>query len=419
MRRAWWLAGPLVLALVAATVVRQSAGNGWTDEELATLRSLSIASLQPLAADPSNRYADEPRAVQLGHKLFFDARLSSNGKVSCATCHVPRKDFQDGTALASGVGTTNRRTMPVAATAHSPWMFWDGRKDSQWSQALGPLESPVEHGGDRTQYAHLIAREYREQYEAVFGELPELAQLPPNAGPVADRARRAAWERLPATRRQDISRVYANIGKAIAAYERRLGLGPSRFDRYVDALAKGDPRTAESSLSSDELAGLRVFIGKGSCINCHNGPRLTDDHFHNTGVAAVATLPKDQGRSLGVKQVLADEFNCLSKYSDASPSDCEELSFVDSADAAMVRAYKTPTLRGVASRAPYMHAGQIATLEDAVAHYDRAPRAPEGVTELRPLGLTAEERRQLVAFLRTLDSPVIATSPALLRPPAP
>ena len=120
-----------------------------------------------------------------------------------------------------------------------------------------------------------------------------------------------------------------------------------------------------------------------------------------------------------MKQVLADEFNCLSAYSDASPSQCEELSFVDSADAAMVRAYKTPTLRGVASRAPYMHAGQLSTLEDVVAHYDRAPSAPEGVTELRPLSLTAEERRQLVAFMRTLDSPVIATSPALLRPPAP
>jgi cytochrome c peroxidase len=85
----------------------------------------------------------------------------------------------------------------------------------------------------------------------------------------------------------------------------------------------------------------------------------------------------------------------------------------------MVRAYKTPTLRGVASRAPYMHAGQLSTLEDVVAHYDRAPSAPGGVTELRPLSLTAEERRQLVAFMRTLDSPVIATSPALLRPPAP
>ena len=419
MKRSWWLGLPLVLLLVAATVVRPGTGRGWTDEELATLRSLSIESLEPLAADPSNRYADEPRAVQLGHQLFFDARLSSNGKVSCATCHVPGKDFQDGTALASGVGTTDRRTMPVAGTAHSPWMFWDGRKDSQWSQALGPLESPVEHGGDRTQYAHLVAREYREEYEAVFGKLPVLTELPPNAGPLADQARRAAWERLPATRREDISRVYANIGKAIAAYERRLELGPSRFDRYVEAVAKAVPQAPESSLTSDELAGLRVFIGKGSCINCHNGPRLTDDHFHNTGVAAVATLPIDRGRARGVKQVLADEFNCLSKYSDASPSECEELSFVDSADTAMVRAYKTPSLRGLAGRAPYMHAGQISTLEDVVAHYDRAPSAPEGVTELRTLGLTAEERRQLVAFLRTLDSPVTAKSPALLRPPAP
>src|SRR5690606_15553813 len=107
--------------------------------------SLSIKSLPPLPPDPSNRYGDDPRAAALGHQLFFDTRLSANGKVSCATCHDPGRDFQDGLPLAVGVGTNTRRTMPIAGTAYSPWMFWDGRKDSQWSQALGPLESPVEH----------------------------------------------------------------------------------------------------------------------------------------------------------------------------------------------------------------------------------------------------------------------------------
>ncbi|HUQ83945.1 MAG TPA: cytochrome-c peroxidase, partial [Gemmatimonadaceae bacterium] len=134
----------------------------WSASERETLRSLSLASLGPLPADPSNRYADDHAAAQLGHRLFFDARLSSNGKVSCASCHLPAQDFQDGKRLATGVGTTSRRTMPVPGTAYSPWQFWDGRADSQWSQALGPLESAVEHGGDRTQYAHLVAADYRE-----------------------------------------------------------------------------------------------------------------------------------------------------------------------------------------------------------------------------------------------------------------
>src|SRR5215208_5612123 len=113
----------------------------WTKQELAMLQSLSLGSLGPVPADPSNRYADDSAAAKLGHKLFFDTRLSSNGQVACATCHAPDKDFQDGRPLGVGVGTAGRRTMPVAGTAYSPWQFWDGRSDSQWSQALGPLES--------------------------------------------------------------------------------------------------------------------------------------------------------------------------------------------------------------------------------------------------------------------------------------
>ncbi|HEX7830656.1 MAG TPA: cytochrome-c peroxidase, partial [Thermoanaerobaculia bacterium] len=122
------------------------------------MSDLSIANLEPLAKDATNRFADNAAAAALGKELFFDPSLSANGKVSCASCHQPEREFQDGVALAQGVGTTNRRTMPIAGTAYSPFLFWDGRKDSQWSQALGPLESAVEHGGTRSQYAHVIAQ---------------------------------------------------------------------------------------------------------------------------------------------------------------------------------------------------------------------------------------------------------------------
>src|SRR5829696_9969344 len=159
----------LATLLVAALAGRRER---WSSEERETLRSLSLASLGPLAADPSNRFGDDPRAAALGERLFSDTRLSGNGTVSCATCHLPQKDFQDGTPLGHGVGTTGRRTMPIAGTAYSPWMFWDGRKDSHWAQALGPLESPVEHGGNRTRYAHLIAEFYAAEYTALFGPLP-------------------------------------------------------------------------------------------------------------------------------------------------------------------------------------------------------------------------------------------------------
>jgi cytochrome c peroxidase len=125
------LAGCSMLAIVpiAALAGRRSE---WTAKERETLRSLSLASLGPMPADPSNRFADDARAAALGERLFSDTRLSGNGKVSCATCHLPQKDFQDGTPLAHGVGTTGRRTMPIAGTAHGAWFFWDGRTDSQW-----------------------------------------------------------------------------------------------------------------------------------------------------------------------------------------------------------------------------------------------------------------------------------------------
>ena len=396
------LAGCSMLAIVpiAALAGRRSE---WTAKERETLRSLSLASLGPLPADPSNRFGDDARAAALGERLFSDTRLSGNGKVSCATCHVAEKDFQDGTPLAHGVGTTARRTMPVAGTAHGAWFFWDGRTDSQWSQALGPLESAVEHGGTRTQYAHAIGAHYRTEYEAVFGPLPSLDGLPAQAGPVADTAWSAAWTRIPAARQGDISRVYANIGKAIAAFERRIEPTPTRFDRYVDAELAGRAHDSTSSLSADETAGLKLFIGKANCVNCHNGARFTDDHFHNTGVPSSSLVAAvDSGRTVGVRQALAAEFACTSKYSDAKEDDCAELRFATTEGEELVRAYKTPSLRDVAARAPYMHAGQIATLSEVIDHYDRAPKAPFGHSELKPLKLSANERRQIEAFLRTL-----------------
>lgn len=408
-------------SLLSMTLVSAAYGRAprWTAEQRAMLRSLSLSSLEPLAPDRSNRYGDDARAAALGRELFFDTRLSGNGKVSCATCHQPDRDFQDGTPLAHGVGATARRTMPIAGTAHGPWMFWDGRADSQWSQALGPLESAVEHGGTRTLYAHVIAEHYREPYEAVFGELPSVDALPRHAGPVADTAWRRAWTRIAPARQEDITRIYANIGKAIAAYERRIAFAASRFDRYVDAELAGRRHTAADSLSPDEEAGLRIFIGKGSCTNCHNGALLTDQHFHNTGVPASRLVSSpDSGRATGARQAVAGEFSCTSRYSDARPEDCDELRFAVTEGEELVRAYKTPSLRGVANRAPYMHAGRYATLEDVVAHYNAAPRAPSGHSELRPLRLTPIEQRQLVAFLRTLDSPIAAPPGWLEAPPA-
>jgi cytochrome c peroxidase len=384
----------------------------WSATERATLFKMSLSLLPPLAPDPSNRVADDARAAELGQQLFFDTRLSGNAKVSCATCHQPALDFQDSIPQGHGMAFGGKRTMPIAGTAHSPWFFWDGRADSQWAQALGPLENPLEHGATRTLVALEVSARYAQQYTAIFGALPETKDLSPQAGPTSDSAGRAIWSRLAPARRESITRVYANVGKAIAAYERRLAFGRSRVDEWIDA--ERSSRVATVALSADEISGARLFVGKANCATCHQGVRMTDDDFHNTGVpggrsASGAALNVDDGRATGVRKAVAGEFACTGPYSDARSKDsCSDLRYADTSNALSVRAFKTPSLRNVSRRAPYMDAGQFATLEEVVAHYNRAPRAPLGTTELHPLRLSAAERRQLVAFLRALEANPVA-----------
>jgi len=380
----------------------------WNAEERATLRSMWIGSAGAPPADPSNRYANDARAAALGRRLFFDSSLSANGKVACATCHLPKREFQDGLPLGRGVGVTGRRTMTIVGTAYSPWFFWDGRSDSQWSQALGPLESAVEHGGTRALYARVIRQQYRRQYEQLFGPLPSLSSVPSSAGPNGTVAERDAWAALSDATRDSITRVFVNIGKSIAAFERGIQYGPSRFDRYVARIVDASPsnvKPAASQLSPTEVAGLRVFLGSGRCIRCHTGPMLTDNQFHNVGVVDRAN--PDSGRAIGVRQAIASEFNCLGPFSDAKPSECGELTFVAKDGVELVQAFRTPSLRNIGRRPPYGHAGQFSTLSAVLDHYNRAPRASAGRSELEPLRLSATELRQLEAFLRTLDGPVL------------
>ncbi|MGH2393931.1 MAG: cytochrome-c peroxidase [Candidatus Limnocylindria bacterium] len=379
-------------------------------DELETLRSLWIGSLPAIPADPSNRVADDPEAASLGEAIFFDRRFSANGRVSCSSCHQPELAFTDGLARGRGIGETSRSTMTVLGTAYSPWLFWDGRKDSLWAQALGPLENPDEHGGNRGMYAHRVAQLYRSEYEAVFGPLPDLGddgRFPAMAGPVSDPVARASWDAMSPGDRDAITTVYANIGKAIAAFERGLNPGPSRFDRFVEALIAGDDG-APAVLSDDEVAGLRIFVGPvAGCTSCHNGPMFTNQSFHNTGVPPVRGREPDPGRGDGVSLVQADEFNCLSPWSDAKPSECVALRFMRDDAEALAGAFKPPSLRNVAETGPYMHAGQVATLIDAMRHYRAAPLAAAGRSELKPLDLTDAQLEQLEAFLRTLtDLPV-------------
>lgn len=374
----------------------------WSGADLKRIQSLSLASLPPLRPDPSNHVSDDPAAAALGQALFSDTRLSANGEISCASCHKPDRQFQDDLPVGHGMADGTRRTMPIAGTAYFPFLFWDGRKDSQWSQALGPLENPVEHGADRTMVVRLVAAAYKSQYEAIFGPLPDLAGLPEHAMPEGAAAAVAAWNDIPPPRQDDINLAYANIGKAIAAFERTIGPLPGRFDAFATALASGKQQEASTILNEQELAGLKLFIGQGNCVTCHNGPLFTDNAFHNLALPK-ADPTADLGRSAATAMVKDDIFNCLGPFSDAEPSVCSELRFMETESPDLMGAFRSTSLRGAALRPPYMHAGQFATLHDVLVHYNQAPAAAFGKSELKPLQLSDQQLADIEAFLRTLD----------------
>lgn len=397
MRAAFALVTLLALAVLPAAAQLTPE---WTEEELKDIQSLSLASLPPIPHDPSNRVADDPAAAALGEKLFFDASLSANGQVSCASCHKPDRQFQDDLPAGRGIMTGNRRTMPIVGTAYTPFLFWDGRKDSQWSQALGPLENPLEHGADRAMVVRHVAQKYAPAYEPLFGAIPDVAQLPEHAAPNGAEAHVAAWTKLSATEQAEINRTFANIGKAIAAFERTLSPQPTKFDDYAGALARQDWSSARRILTARERNGLKLFIGKANCLNCHNGPLLTDNAFHNIGLPSGAAEP---GRSAAVAEVLADPFNCLGAFSDAGDEGCDEVRFMETTSHDLVGAFRSPSLRGVTQRPPYTHTGQAKTIRAVLDHYNNAPPAMYGHSELKPLNLNESEIGDLEAFLGTFD----------------
>lgn len=390
--------------------VVQDGVHTWNKDEVAILRSLWIGSLPPPPKDPSNKYSEDKKAARLGKKIFFDKAFSKNRMISCGTCHMKEYDFTEAMPRAHGMGPTVRRTPPIIGMAYLDWFFWDGRADSLWSQALGPPENPNEHGITRTLCARIISERYRKEYEEVFGALPDLPKdicLPIAKPDPEDREAYKAWTSIPPSKSEEITRVYVNMGKAMAAYMRMIVPGPSRFDRYVGALLKGDKKLTSQTLNTREIEGLRLFIGKAKCVRCHSGPLFTNGEFRRTGVYQPAELSSDTGRAEGIKKALSNEFNCLGKYSDAGKDDCVKLKSLDTDTRKYVGAFKVPTLRNIAERAPYMHAGQYWALWETLRFYSRMKPSPDLDPELYFGGFTGEEMAALEAFLQTLSGPLI------------
>src|SRR5262245_60425076 len=261
--------------------------------------------------------------IELGRRLFNDRRLSRDQSVACASCHNPSRAFSTPlpTAIGAGGRRTRRNAPALINRAYGRTFFWDGRMSSLEEQVLRPIQDPNEM--DLT------------------------------------------LEEASARTKLDVP----TMSRALASYVRSILSGDSPYDRYVN----GD----RSALSSQQQLGLAVFRGKGNCAACHVGPSLSDEQFHNTGVAWREGRFADEGR-FAISAVPRDR-----------------------------GAFKTPTLREVARTAPYMHDGSFTGLEDVVEFYSEGGRPNANVdAEIRPRHFTAEEKRALVAFLRSLSGRV-------------
>jgi len=380
-----------------------------TEREQRIIASFSLSNL-PAPFTGSNRVAQNPDAADFGEQLFNDPLLSSTGTISCASCHNPQQHFIDGLAKGQGIGKLNRNTPPLAGAAWNQWQYWDGRRDSLWSQALTPLEAKDEMGTNRVAVTRFILgnANYRQQYTTLFGEITlNTSALTTDASPIGNKKEKRNWFDIDHNTQEKINTVFVNVGKSIAAFEQTLLPVTTRFDRFVDSVKAGAPDM--KLLSKEELRGARLFINgeKTQCLECHNGPLFSNGDFHNIGTGRFEALPGEQldfGRVFGVQAALINEFNCQGRFSDAGKDGCKHLQFINRAAVSHTQgAFRTPTLRNAPNTAPYFHDGRFSSLQQVVQHYASQPVATRsGQNELRPFVLDEKEIGQLTAFLNTL-----------------
>jgi cytochrome c peroxidase len=363
----------LISCLVSLLLVLLNSAFAASDSELRTpnseLKSVPLGLPFPLPVPDNNPLT--PEKIELGRRLFFDHRLSPNDTMSCAMCHVPTQGFTvNETRLAVGInGKTTRRNPPTLYNvAYQRLLFHDGREFTLEDQIISPLTNPAEMGNPSIGYVVDKVRklpEYEEQFRQAFGEGVSVATL----------------------------------GKALASYERTLLSANSPFDRWCFGSDAG-------AVSDEVKAGFEIFAGKGKCFACHtvgkDAALFTDQEFHNTGVAQVQLIPEktvdvDLGGGLIVQMPRTQVDEIL------TPPSKDLGRYEVTLDPVDLWRYKTPSLRNVALTAPYMHNGVLLTLEEVIDYYDRGGTGAEGQdARITPLHLTPEEKRALLAFLRSL-----------------
>ncbi|WP_163391179.1 cytochrome c peroxidase [Enterovibrio norvegicus] len=386
----------------------------WSQSELDTLRALSWSNAAPIPIDPSNRFSRNAKAAKLGEQLFFDPKLSASGKVSCGSCHQPQKAFSDGLPLSFGSAQTSRHSPSLTGIGRNRWFYWDGRRDSLWAQALTPIESIGEMDNNRMDAVRYVLSNdsYKAAYRSLVGSVPNISdtqRFPPGASPYSKGVGQNHWYKMKKTDRVLVNNVFVNLGKFIAAFETTLDYEPTRFDKFVNMLLKGDEIAANKLVSDRELAGIKLFLDneRTKCLRCHNGPLLSNRGFHNIGSGVLNGQLTDHGRIIGLQAVGYDIFNCTGSFSDADQDECSALRFALKRDVPsfFYGAFKVPSLRNVANTAPYLHDGRYGSLQEVIHHY-RKP--PEENSELQSLDLTDEEIESLVHFLNMLSSSTIS-----------
>jgi cytochrome c peroxidase len=343
---------------------------------LVSAQSQKPSALGPLPAVPVPRDNPmSPAKVELGRLLFFDPRLSGDASTSCASCHNPTAGWGDGSDVSRGYPGTQhwRNSQTVLNAAHYTKLFWAGEVTSLEGQAEAAATGNVAGNGDPIMMEERLRQipEYVRRFKAVFG---------------TDRP------------------LIGDVWKAIAAFERTLVSSPDQvaFDRF----AKGDAR----ALGEDARRGLALFQGKAGCLQCHSGPLASDEGYHNLGVPKNPAFEEDPLRQITLR---------FQHYSRGVPEPLYR-----TADRDLGLYYTTKQAdKGSSGRrrfassstGPYMHTAFF-TIEEVIDFYDRGGGQDPGKSPLlKPLRLSAQEKKDLQAFLLSLssDKPIVMPAPAL------
>ena len=358
---------PLVLSLLVCGLFIAGAGSAMAEGD--PDKDPPLAPLGPVPVPPDNRITQEK--AELGKLLFFDPKLSGDASLGCADCHAPRQGWAFADPICRGYpGAVHWRNCQTAVNSgYLGKLFWQGNSKSLEAQAKTAASGGVSGNGETDVMEQRLRQTpyYIDKFKQVFGtERPVLND---------------AWH-------------------AIATFERAM---LSQTDTPLDRHLTGD----ETALSDQAKEGLNLFNGKANCIECHNGPMLTDEKYYNLGVPRPVEWEETGLNTItfrfelyakGVHEKYYREFkDDLGLYfTTKRPSD--------------IGKFRTPPLRYLLYTAPYMHAGQFYTLEEVIDFYndgggknEMTERMANKTSILKPLDLTEDEKRALVVFLEEIS----------------